>query len=274
MRTDKLNVDGCRLEVFDSGSTGPLVLMVHGNSSSARSFQRVLESPLGSTFRLVAFSLPGHGQSEAPPAEEAFSLPALSRLVQHLPGQFPDQPYVLVGHSLGGHLFSEALSGLSRARGLVLISAPPLSLPALSRAYKPDPVGGALFKADLGDDDVDSMTSALLGKARQDPAATAVLAADLRRTDRRFRPALAHSIVSGQLGDERATIAVTPVPVAMVWGLDDPFLENDYYQSVTLGRALGQGRYPFANCGHSPHIEQPERFYILLSQLLDEAFRR
>ncbi len=52
------------LAVHQSAGDGPPIVLVHGNSSSARAFSRQLEGSLGRRRRLVAIDLLGHGRSE------------------------------------------------------------------------------------------------------------------------------------------------------------------------------------------------------------------
>ena len=52
------------LAVHQSEGIGAPIVLLHGNSSSARAFSRQLEGPLGRRRRLVAIDLLGHGQSE------------------------------------------------------------------------------------------------------------------------------------------------------------------------------------------------------------------
>lgn len=47
-----------------SGTAQPTFFLIHGNSASGRSYQRILDSELGQTHRMVAVDLPGHGDSD------------------------------------------------------------------------------------------------------------------------------------------------------------------------------------------------------------------
>lgn len=260
------------IEVLTSGGDGPLVFLLHGNSSSAATFAGTLASRVGRRFRLVSISLPGHGESSSARAPlSEYAVPALAKLVPEIIARFGAERYALVGHSLGGHVFSEALPELPGAAGLVLISAPPLSMSRLSRAFAPDPVDGALFNAELSDDEVDTLASALLAGAGRDADIAALLRRDIRRADPAFRPALGRSIMTGQLDDEVAILAKTRVPVALVFGTADVFLRRSYYDEVELGSTLGEGRFAFDGAGHSPHLEVPVEFQTLLDRLLSEA---
>ncbi len=269
----RIPVEGLELEVLESHGAGPHVFMLHGNSSSAETFRALFESPLGERFKLVALSLPGHGRSTASVApREQYSITNLARISEATITQYGAQEYALVGHSIGGHVFSHALPGLSTARGLILVSAPPISLSVLSQAFKPDPAGGAIFRGELDVKEIEVLARALLGPAGADAALLDGLRRSIKRTDRAFRPALGESIVAGELDDEVANVAHTQVPVAMVWGTDDAFINPGYYESIQAGQWLNGGRFPFHGSGHSPHLDRPREFAALLSKLLTEIF--
>jgi pimeloyl-ACP methyl ester carboxylesterase len=48
---------------FESPGTGRQILLIHGNSSSSRIWQKQLQGPLGAKYRLIAIDLAGHGAS-------------------------------------------------------------------------------------------------------------------------------------------------------------------------------------------------------------------
>ena len=237
-----IRVRDTQLEAQESEGDGPLVFMLHGNSSSAATFAGALASEAGRRFKLVSLSLPGHGASSPARTPDAeYSVPALAGLLREVIAGFGAGSYALVGHSLGGHVFSHALPSLQGAVGLVLISAPPLSAVALPQAFAPAPASAVLFKGELDEGEVDLLASSLLGRARTNEAIFAQLRRDIGRTDVHFRPALGKSIMAGQLADEVAIVAETRTPVAMLWGTEDVFLHRGYYETVRVGAAAAGG---------------------------------
>jgi len=267
MHRKMIAVDGLRVEVLESLPIGQTVFLLHDNSSSAESFLPLLEGPLGRQYRLISVSLPGHGRSEPAPSEQ-YSLPALARLMLHVVARFNVDEYALVGHGLGGHVLSHALPRLPDASGLMLISAPPLSTATLRR----DPAAGALYRAALGHDEIDALARAQLGPARMDPALLERQRSFIAGADPAFRQALGSSISAGSLADEQAIIMHSPVPVAMIWGSEDAFIEPSSHDNMQAGKWLKDGRYKFWGAGHSPHLEAGNQFPTLLNSLLLEAF--
>ena len=62
---------GVRLHVVDTGGPGRALLFIHGFSQSWLAWSRQLSSDLANDYRLVAFDLRGHGESDKP--REAYS---------------------------------------------------------------------------------------------------------------------------------------------------------------------------------------------------------
>lgn len=273
MQRRMVTVDGLKLEVLESLPIGQAVFLVHGNSGSAESFLPILDGPLGRQYRLIAISLPGHGRSEqALSAAEQYSLPALARLLLHVIARYNVDEYALLGHGLGGHVLMHALPRLPDARALLLVSAPPLSAAALTSTLRPDPVGGALYRGALRTDEIELLARTQLGPALADQTLLDRQWSTIANTDRAFRPALGASIAAGGLADEQAILMHSPVPVALVWGADDAFIEPSCHDNVQVGKWLKDGRYKFWGSGHSPHLEPANHFATLLNSLLLEAF--
>ncbi|MDO9203356.1 MAG: hypothetical protein Q7U58_18820, partial [Hydrogenophaga sp.] len=56
-------IDGGRVRYWDSGGTGPAVLMTHGIAESLEFWHRQFDD-LGQALRLIAWDMPGHGLSD------------------------------------------------------------------------------------------------------------------------------------------------------------------------------------------------------------------
>lgn len=273
MQRRMITVDGLKLEVIESLPIGQAVFLLHGNSSSAEAFLPLIDGPLGRQYRFISISLPGHGRSDpALSPSELYSIPALARLVLHVIARFNVDEYALVGHGLGGHVFTHALPRLPDASGLMLISSPPISASTLTGALRPDPVAGALHRGALRPEEIDLLAKTLLGPAQADPALLDRQWTSIATTDRAFRPALGSSITAGSVADEQAILMHSPVPVALIWGSEDAFIEPSCHDEVLAGKWLKDGRYKFWGSGHSPHLEVSNHFAGLLHSLLLDAF--
>jgi pimeloyl-ACP methyl ester carboxylesterase len=120
--------DGVKLAYEDVGSGGPALLFLHRNSCNHQFFRPQIDR-FGSSRRVVALDLRGHGQSDAPRSPYTFA--GLADDCAWLCGQLGLKQIVVVGHSMGGAVAAElvkAQPGLVRA------------MVALDSTLMPDPV--------------------------------------------------------------------------------------------------------------------------------------
>jgi pimeloyl-ACP methyl ester carboxylesterase len=90
-----------------------------------------LLGPLSEDHRLIVPDLPGHGESDKPPAD--YSPRFYARVVRHLMDELEVEQPVIVGNSMGGRIGLElALRSANRVRALVLICA---AVPGLRWRY-------------------------------------------------------------------------------------------------------------------------------------------
>lgn len=105
----------------------PLVLMLHGFTGCAQDFLPLMPSLKRTT---LAPQLPGHGQNDAPPHKQWYTMSACVRQLTQLLDTHLDtrmQPYVdLIGYSMGGRAALQlAYTHPERIRSMVLIGATP-----------------------------------------------------------------------------------------------------------------------------------------------------
>jgi pimeloyl-ACP methyl ester carboxylesterase len=271
-RSSDLKIAGRTLRLLDSGGDGRPVLFLHGNSGSARLVAPVFDLLSAGPHRLLALDFPGHGESvpSEDPASD-YSVPGLAEVLVGAVSQLGLGKYVIVGHSLGGHVATTALPKLTGLAGLMLISAPPVNAPSLPQAFAPDPTGGAMFGERLTEAQVESFAAALLGPRRAADSMSELMMSSIRATDVRFRPALLASIMAGRVGDERLNLETTRVPTCLAFGKHDPFLSADYFEKVRFGAPFRDGLHAFEHSGHSPHLDSTPEFVRLLQQFLSEG---
>lgn len=64
-----------RISIAESKG-GPVVLLIHGNSSCKEVFRNQFDGDLGRRYRMIAMDLPGHGASEdARDTERGYTMP-------------------------------------------------------------------------------------------------------------------------------------------------------------------------------------------------------
>ncbi|MFN2590531.1 MAG: alpha/beta fold hydrolase [Actinomycetota bacterium] len=121
--------DGMKLSCYLIGGGSPLVLL-HGMGASKISMVPLL-SDLSDGHRLIVPDLPGHGESDKPPAD--YSARFYARVIRHLMDELDVEQAVVAGNSMGGRIGLElALRSANRVRGLALICA---AVPGLRWRY-------------------------------------------------------------------------------------------------------------------------------------------
>jgi pimeloyl-ACP methyl ester carboxylesterase len=270
-------VGGVHTRYLEAG-TGPVLLLLHGHEQNAASWRSVMPA-LASGRRVIAVSLPGHGET-APPADGYAPGGDLAPWVANFLDTLGIDSVDLVGHSVGGAVaLHVALADPARVRTLTLVASA-----ALGREVNPlialDTLPG------LGEWAI--MLSRLPGgNLQRTMLSAAMLFARPWRVPVRFfteahalgrRPghleastALARSLfdASGQREVLLDRLHHLTMPTLVMWGDWDLVLPA--HQARAAVERLPHGRLAmFDACGHLPHVEQPERFVAELRGLLDE----
>ena len=253
-----------RLSVRESTGRGSPVLLLHGNSLSAALFHRQLDSPLGQKHHLIAVDLPGHGQS--PDISGAYGLSELLAGLQGVVRALDQEPVVLAGHSLGGHLAIGLAARVSSVRGLFLFGTPPSrSLEDLQQAFYPHPALPLIFQSAWSEEQLDDLALALLPGIGADQ--TAVREA-LARTDPTFREALVTSSAAAY-PNEPELLRAAGISVALVHGNADPWIRLAALKNQRLP-ALWRGSVQILDgAGHLPHLDHADSFNALLGEFID-----
>ncbi len=240
----------------------PTLLCIHGNLGSGRWFEPLFAEYPG---RAVAPDLPNFGESDH---IDGFSMRVyaewLVTICETLGVAASGRPLAVLGHSLGGAVAMELLyrrpALVSR---LVLVDSSPVEGLVTPKQYHP---AIEAYKADK-----------------------AVLAAALRTmvptlTDAEFFDKLVDDAWkmnrdcfighAEQLGnaDYREKLAGVGTPVHVLRGDGDPLITER--RAAETAAFFGSTVYTFAGCGHSPVIEQPERFNAVLLDILREDLDR
>jgi len=261
---------------YRSAGSGSVVLLLHGITSSATTWDEVLPW-LAERHTIVAPDLLGHGQSAKPRGD--YSLGAQANALPDLLAVLGHERATVVGHSFGGGIamqlayqFPElcerlvlvSSGGLGReVHALLRAAALPGSewvLPLLCRAGLQDAVAGA---------------ARLFGRLgmRAGPDIEEWWRGFTSLVDPACREAFVHTLRAvvepgGQrvcAGDRLYLTAL--MPTLIVWGDQDPMIPVEHGHSAH--RAMPGSRLEiFAGAGHLPHRDQPWRFARVLLDFL------
>jgi pimeloyl-ACP methyl ester carboxylesterase len=138
-----VTVDGTQISVLEWPGSGPAAVLWHGVTSSAATFWQLGGDLAAAGRRVIAFDLPGHGESDA---VALHAIDGLAALLLRVCTALDLQQITLIGHSWGGALALGA--ALQAPAGLVaqLVLIDPLLGLDAERA----PQSMAAYAADIG----------------------------------------------------------------------------------------------------------------------------
>ena len=241
----------------DEAGSAPPIVLIHSGVTDRRMWSDHLE-PLGAAgYRVVAIDLPGFGDAELPPGEQApwqDVLGAMDELGIERPA--------IVGNSMGGAVaLRVALVAPERISTLVLVSAPPPGL-------EPSPELKAVWQAEedaLERGDVDGAVAAVVdGWTLPDaPQALRDQVATMQR--RIFELGLEAEFAEAPdpLDEDPARIKEIEAPTLVAVGARDisDFLDGAKAMAEQISNAQLE---VIEQAGHLAPLETPERFRELL----------
>jgi pimeloyl-ACP methyl ester carboxylesterase len=285
-----LTVDGLNLHYFRGGNGTPLVL-VHGlGSSAAVEFYYNLEA-LAAHHRVIAIDLPGFGQSDKPVVE--YTIDLFVKAVSDLMACEGVTRAAVMGVSMGGRVaLGLALTAPEQVERLILVDALGVGPPRRVLAYR------ILLTRGLGELTLTGTARAL---RRMNPAT-------IRRLWGWYlnRPGRVDSIWSNQRIADHGVLLSKPeyraaylsalrsiagmrslrdgvvvesrlaelqMPTLLVWGRHDHIFPPSHAESAL--KRLPNGRAEiFEDSGHTPQMEEPDRFNRLVLDFLEQPVSR
>ena len=274
----QLTLHGHRIAYVQAGS-GPVILLIHGITSSSENWRRVLPS-LARCFTVIAPDLIGHGQSDKPRGD--YSLGAHASCMRDLLIALGHNRATVVGHSLGGGIAMQLFYQFpERCERLVLVDAGGLGRDVsllLRAATLPGSEIVLPFLAATRVLDAGRRAGGLLGhlglRVKTDLEEMAHGHATL--SDRQTRSAFVHTLRAVvEPGGQRVEAAnrfylAEHLPFLLIWG------EHDSIIPVAHGRrtheqVAGSRLEVFPESGHFPQLDAPERFVEVLTDFMDST---
>lgn len=269
-----LTIDGLQIAVYEgTGTKGPGVLLLHGNTSSANAFSRILKSSALTNRRVVAIDLPGYGNSD----DAEYDIATFTSVVAQAAVQLDVDDGVMVGWSLGGDFLLQSAHLLPDVKGYFLFGTAPVGggPPTLSPFLAPSESYAGLattygFTADLTTAQLDEFVEAFFRPGWSN--IPEFFHDDAYRTDPGTRQAVLLA-ASGQDPDFVAEVPVAQaltVPIALVHAEQDAFVRLDYLKAIAPSIPnLWKGKVIVVpSSGHALQWERPITFDLLLAAFL------
>ncbi len=239
------------------------ILFVHGNSLNSEVFNGQFKDKILNNHRLVAMDLPGHGQSEW---RKEYSIRQMSNDIIALCKKLKLTSFILVGHSLGGHLIIQSVPKIEGCIGLFLIGTPPVKIPLnMNEAFMPHPVISLLFKGKLTVEETNTFAESLSTHQNR-----TLITNSITGTDPNFREMMMVSIMKGDLNDETQILEQSKISVALVYGVDDVLVNKAYVEGLEISNLYVEKPIFISESRHIPHLENWEEFNrVLLGFILE-----
>jgi pimeloyl-ACP methyl ester carboxylesterase len=249
----KLNRDGVQI-YYEVHGEGPVILLSHGYSSSSGMWKGQIEA-LSKTHKLVVWDMRGHGDSDYPDNQDAYTEEATVADMAALLDAVDAKTAIIGGLSLGGYM-SLAFNRThpDRVSALLIIDTGP--------GYRNDEARAGWNRTSIA------------RAARFEKEGLGMLAnasAEVRAVRHRSADGLAKA-ARGMLTQRDASVMnslpTIAVPAVVVVGANDtPFLAASDYMAAKIP---GAKKVVIPDAGHAANIDQPAAFNRAIVAFLDE----
>jgi len=245
------------------------VVLIHGNSSSGEIFANQLNGEIGKAYSLIALDLPGHGaSSDALDPKRSYSMPGYADALTEALVKLGVSHAIVFGWSLGGHIGLEMISRFPGLRGLMITGTPPVGLgaEAVGLGFRSHPHMASAGKETLTSEEIESFAHATCGEPFRP-----FLRAAVARTDGRARRLMFESFAAGQGDDQSLIVATAKLPLAVVNGADEPFVNLAYVAGVNYANLWEHKTHEIPNSGHAPFWDAPAAFDAIFARFLRDV---
>lgn len=262
-----LEISHGKIAYRESSGTGAPLVMIHGNSSSSAVFKNQIEGEIGRKYHIIAPDLPGHGDSsDALDPKRSYSMEGYADAIAEFLGRLNIDRAVVFGWSLGGHIGLEMISRSPGMLGLMITGTPPVAPGEIGSGFKPSEHMHLAGQQDFTAQDIENYARSTCGEPFEGFFLDVV-----GRTDGRARRNMFEGFAAGTGDNQRDIVANAALPIAVVNGADEPFVDLDFVSNVKF-RNLWEGRtYRIASSGHAPFWDRPEAFDPYLLRFTDDV---
>jgi pimeloyl-ACP methyl ester carboxylesterase len=257
--------------VQKNSSFNNTIIFLHGNSSSASSWNNQFSDSALDEFNLIAPDLPAHGESSAN-ADGDYSLKYVKTLLAEAVIQLTNgKPFLLVGFSLSSNIAVEMLQEEINPEGMVLISPCIIGHQyPISVVAKPQEKTSPLFLDDADEDFLNDYFSASLYSKSMDTIK--LLVNDYYKVKHSFRSIFINSVLNGGHSDEIELLKKYHKPVLIIFGKDEAVLNQNYLDNSPF-KLWKNTIFKIPRAGHYVHLEQPHEVNKLITEYATELLK-
>ena len=272
----RVDIGEVELAVLEAGVGGRPLLLVHGFHAAKEDFADWLEPLAERGWHAVSPDLRGHGSSDQPAEEAAYSFEIFAADLLALVDALGWTDTVVLGHSMGGMVVQHAvLKSPERWGALILMDTTDGPLEGLD----PELVQlGATIARESGLAELKRITDELDAHPLDTPAWLKLVAEKPEHKDYSDRKLLSasplmYAAMAPVFGDPAANpdrlpqLATLRLPTLVVVGeQDQPFLEPSHRMAAAIP---GARLAVIQDGGHSPQFESPDAWWAAVSSFLD-----
>jgi pimeloyl-ACP methyl ester carboxylesterase len=240
-----------RLSVLYRPSQGPVVLLIHGNSSCKEIFLHQFSMLAETSYGVLAPDLPGHGESDnCKIGKLGYCFPAYAETMRQLLDSVAARNVHVFGWSLGGHIALELLERDRRIRSVMIAGTPPVELgPNALKGFMLSPAMGFAGKRHLTPYEARRYGALMVGG---DKLLTPHLWRTICRTDGNARFWMVRNGLAGQGVNEKRLVQTDTRPLAVVHGQNEPFVSFEYVASLAYRNLWRGSVQTVSGAGHAP----------------------
>ena len=270
IKNQMIDFNGILIATKSCGSGKDAIIFIHGNSMNSDTWLPQLNNPeLNNKYRLIAFDLPGNGQSGWYKNDTKGYRPKnMALLIKTIIEKFNIERYILVGLSYGTNIIGEIDPPIANCVGILLEGVCIVNdvFPA-SAIITPGPNGHVIVAADPTDDELRDYT--FLNVKSKEVGERFIKS--YRSADPAFREELGRTMMESDMSDELENIRNWKLPVCVIFGKEEKLVKTDYLNGFEP--LWNKKVYHIENASHVVNEEAPEEFNKTLLSFAKEVFK-
>ncbi|KAJ5088726.1 hypothetical protein N7456_012342 [Penicillium angulare] len=271
MPQERINTSFGELHTVVQGNlaSDKTLLLLHANSSCWQAFTPILDDEvLKSTYKMIAFDFPGHGESsDALDSHLAYNIPGYAKAAIEVLQHFQVKSYVAFGSSLGGHVAWDMIKFLEsndeiQVRGVMASGSTPIgNIEEVQEGFNLDLNDNVASAETMSEEQMELVVKHGYGGTPQQ-----FMYDSMKRTDKLARQLMFEHVAKGEMTDERKLVRETQVPLAIVNGENDMFIHLDVLDKLEFGNLWKGKAIRIKGSGHGSYWDNPDEFMPYLIQ--------